>query len=64
MRFDFNYLSLQMEVKDDKLSGTARGYLGEPMQPFVDAFCNTMNSLKVIYRHEDGSLRHNLYNRR
>ena len=62
MRFDFDYLSLEMKVKDDKLSGTARGYLGEAMQPFVDAFCNTMNSLKVIYRHEDGSLRHNLYN--
>ena len=62
MRFDFNFLSLDMEVNDDKLSGTAGGYLGEVMQPFVDAFCNTMNSLKVIHRHEDGTLRHNLYN--
>jgi len=62
MRFDFDFLSLDLEVKDNKLSGTARGQLGEVMQPFIDAFCNTINSLKVIYRHEDGSLRHNLYN--
>jgi len=62
MKFEFDFLSLDMEVKDNKLSGTARGYLGETMQPFIDAFCNTMNSLKVIYRHEDGSLRQNLYN--
>ncbi|HUS59114.1 MAG TPA: radical SAM protein [Planctomycetota bacterium] len=62
MRCEFDYLSVDIEVKDDKLSGKANGYLGETIQPFVDAFCNTMNSLKVIYRHKDGSLRHNLYN--
>jgi len=62
MRSDFEYLSIEIDVTDDKLSGKATGYLGEVIQPFVDAFCNTMNSLKVIYRHKDGSLRHNLYN--
>ena len=62
MRCDYEYLSVEIEVKDDKLYGTAKGYLGETIQPFIDAFCNTMNSLKVIYRHKDGSLRHNLYN--
>jgi len=62
MRADFDYLSVEIEVKDDKLSGKAKGYLADAIQPFVDAFCNTMNSLKVIHRHADGSLRHNLYN--
>ena len=62
MRCDYEYLSVEIEVKDDKLYGKAKGYLGDAIQPFIDAFCNTMNSLKVIHREADGSLRHNLYN--
>ena len=62
MRFDFDYLSVEMHVDDDKLSGTAHGYLGELVQPFLGAFCNTMNSLKVIHHGKDGMLWHNLYN--
>jgi len=62
MAFEFDMLSVDAEVKDGKLVAKAHGPLGEALQPLVDGFCNTINSLKVIYRHEDGSIRQNLYN--
>jgi len=61
MGFDYDFLKLEMEVKDDKVSIKAGGLLGPLVQPLVQRFGYIINEVKVIHRYTDGSLRHNLY---
>jgi len=57
----FDFLQIETEVADDRITGTAKGILGELLQPHVDWFFDVLNGLKIIAR-KDGNLVYNLYN--
>lgn len=59
MRFDF--LTVEAEVRGEKIHARVGGLLGETVQQYAEKFFNTLNSLKVIAR-RDGALVYNLYN--
>jgi len=57
----FDFLSLDIELVDDKIRGHAKGMLGPMVDMHVQRFLNVLNGLKVIARKDD-ALVFNLYN--
>jgi len=58
---EFDFLSLDLKVVDDKIQGTANGLLAPLVQMQLQRFLNVLNGLKVI-AHRGDALVYNLYN--
>ncbi|MGR3311629.1 MAG: radical SAM protein, partial [Candidatus Brocadiales bacterium] len=57
----FDFLHIDTNIENGKIIGKAGGSIGELLQPFVEKFFNTLNSLKVIAK-VNGANVYNLYN--
>ncbi len=58
-RYDF--LHIDVELKDGKIAACAGGMLGKAAQPFLDYLVGVLNGLKVIAKKDEANI-YNLYN--
>ena len=56
-----DFFHVEAEIFNGKVSGRSGGYLGDMLQPLVQKFFYTLNTLKVIAKVDGGNV-YNLYN--
>jgi MoaA/NifB/PqqE/SkfB family radical SAM enzyme len=61
MTESYDFLHIDIEMKNGKLAAQAGGMLGRTAQPFLDYLVGVLNGLKVIARKGDANI-YNLYN--